>query len=121
MRTPEEQARIMLKNIKQKGYDVQYKLYGKPGKAVVSVYNPNASDSENVATMTAEIYAQGPRRVSKHCMDAADYAKLNVIDISRTRIKNYNKFIAELSERYPDIYILDEPKNGCIHIEISQP
>ncbi len=87
---------------------------------MINVYNPNCSDTENLAAMIAEIYNQGPRRISKHCMDAEEYKKLNVMDISRRQMKNVNDFVAELKNRYPDINCIDEEYNGCVHIEIPQ-
>ena len=121
LRSPEKQASIMLQNIKKNGVNSQLALYGRYGDAVINVYNPNARDEENLQAMTAEVYRQGPRNVSKHCMTAEEYKKLNVIDISRTQMTNPSQFIKEISSSYKDIKYFDEVNNGCIHIEIPQP
>lgn len=71
--------------------------------------------------MIAEIYNQGPRNVSKHCMTAEEYKTLNIMDISRNQIKNPSGFVAELKNTFPNITYFDESYNGCIHIEIQQP
>lgn len=120
-RSPEEQANIMLQNIKNTGVDAQLKLYANPGDAVIRAYNPKCSDAENLAAMIAEIYNQGPRKISKHCLSAEEYRKLNVIDISRRQMKNPSAFIIELKNTVPNIIYHDETYNKCIHIEIPQP
>ena len=105
--------------------DVELALRGKENRLVISVvYAPRINtfrDEENLQAMTAEVYRQGPRNVSKHCMTAEEYKKLNVIDISRTQMTNPSQFIKEISSSYKDIKYFDEVNNGCIHIEIPQP
>lgn len=121
LRSPEKQASIMLENTKTKGVDYQLALYGKYGDAVIRAYNPNASDEENLQAMTAEVYKQGPRNVSKHCMTIEEYQKLNVIDISRTQMTNPDLFVKEINSLQKNITIFNETKNRCIHLEIPQP
>ena len=111
----------MLNNIKKTGIDAQLNLYKNPGDAVIRAYNPNYSDADNLSAMIAEIYNQGPRNVSKHCMTAEEYKTLNIMDISRNQIKNPSGFVAELKNTFPNITYFDESYNGCIHIEIQQP
>ena len=120
-RSPEQQAKAMLNNIKKTGIDAQLNLYANPGDAVIRAYNPNYSDADNLSAMIAEIYNQGPRNVSKHCMTAEEYKTLNIMDISRNQIKNPSGFVAELKNTFPNITYFDESYNGCIHIEIQQP
>ena len=120
-RSPEQQAKAMLNNIKKTGIDAQLNLYANPGDAVIRAYNPNYSDADNLSAMIAEIYNQGPRNVSKHCMTAEEYKTLNIMDISRNQIKNPSGFVAELKNTFPNITYFDESYNGCIHIEIPQP
>ena len=73
-------------------------LYGRYGDAVINVYNPNARDEENLQAMTAEVYRQGPRNVSKHCMTAEEYKKLN--NYSHYRIYKSGKIYSEFVNRY---------------------
>lgn len=114
-RTPEEQAQAMLNNIKKNGVQSQLDLYAPAGDQVISVYDANLSDSENLQNMIAKILEIGPSNVSKHC---ADPAILNVLDVSRSRLSNANTFVTALN--LAGIYNIDEPKNGCVHIEIPQ-
>ena len=67
--------------------------------------------------MLAEIYRQGPTKVSKHC---ADLSKLNVLDISRrilteAQISTIITYLESLGAR-----CIDERDNHCVHIEIPQ-
>lgn len=116
-RTPEQQARAMLNNIKKNGVASQKNLYAPPGDCVIDVYNSAKSDEENYQNMLAEIYRQGPTKVSKHC---ADLSKLNVLDISRrnltaTQISTIISYLESLGAR-----CIDEKDNHCVHIEIPQ-
>ena len=116
-RTPEQQARAMLNNIKKNGVASQKKLYAPPGDCVVDVYDPTKSDEENYQNMLAENYRQGPTKVSKHC---ADLSKLNVLDISRrilteAQISTIITYLESLGAR-----CIDERDNHCVHIEIPQ-
>lgn len=115
-RTVEEQARAMLNNIKKSGVDSQIRIYAESGEIVINVYNENSSDEENLRNMIAKIYEVGPSNVSKHC---ADPSVMNVFDVSRSRLSDVNTFIVALKAagvKNP----LDEPDNGCVHIEIPQ-
>ena len=105
VRSPKAQAKAMLANIKKTGINVQLDLYRNPGDAVIRAYNPKDSDEKNLAAMTAEIYNQGPRKVSKHCMSSEEYKKLNVMDISRGQMKNHEDFMSELKKVVPSINI----------------
>lgn len=133
LRTPEEQAKIMLKNGK-KNLSSQYRLYGSRGDAVLKVYADNKSktDSEIVSLMSSKIneFAKSGQRVSKHCVSIEDYEKLNIIDIgvnsTRAVCKSFNmvKFTKALQSLVKDGYIevlIDETKksNSCWHIEIK--
>lgn len=114
-RTPEQQARVMLNNIKAHGLQSQLNLYASSGDKVCLVYDPKKSDSQNLEAMIAKIYELGPTTVSHHC---ANPSILNVLDISRTDLSNVNDFLNALTQA--NIYHIDEPKNNCVHIEIKQ-
>ena len=105
----------MLNNIKRTGVQKQLKIYALPGEKVIGVYNENLCDSENIRNMIAKIYEVGPSKVSKHC---ADPSVLNVLDVSRKRLSNVDAFIKAL--RTLKFYVIDEPSNNCVHIEIPQ-
>ena len=70
-RTPEEQAKIMLKNAKI-DLAAQYRLYGRKGDSVLKIYadNKEKSDTEIIKLMTNKIQeiAESGSRVSKHCV-----------------------------------------------------
>lgn len=120
-RTPEEQARAMLNNIKKNGVQSQLNLYREPGQSVVRVYNSNLTDAQNIAAMTAKIIEVGPSNVSHHC---ADTSVLNVIDVSRSNLANADAFLNALEiEKQKGVIskYIDEKNNNCVHIEIPQP
>ena len=120
-RTPEQQARAMLNNIKKTGVEAQKKLYAPYGDMVIDVYNPLLSDTDNIRNMTDKIYEVGPEHVSKHC---ADLSVLNVLDVSISRLSDIDAFINALSILKVNGIVkqfFKEDKNGCIHIEIPQP
>lgn len=132
LRTPKEQAEIMLKNAKLNLKD-QFKLYGANGDKVLSVYKKNKSkkDSELITLMENKILelAKDQKRVSKHCVTKESYLKTNVIDIgmnsTSSKSKNFNaaKFTSALKSLEKDGYIdkfIDETKkvNKAWHVEI---
>ena len=114
-RSPEDQARIMLQNLKNNN-KIRYAL---PGKAVESKYTPNASDSDNYNAMLSEIYKQGPSKVSLHC---GVWTDKNVFDIQITsKSRAFDKQLRTDSRiKYLSPY---DPKikETCHHIEIIQP
>ncbi len=114
-RTPEEQAKAMLNNIKKNGVQSQLKIYRLPGQKVILTYNKNLSDEANLRNMIAKILEEGPTKVSKHC---ADFSVLNVFDVSRRDLSNVLLLIKAL--KAVGIDYIDEPQNGCVHIEIPQ-
>lgn len=133
LRTPEEQAKIMLKNAK-KDLPSQYRLYGSRGDAVLKVYAENKSkaDNEIISLMVNKIneFSESGQRVSKHCVSIENYKKLNIFDIgvnsTRAVCKSFNmtKFTKALENLVADGYIenlIDETKksNSCWHIEIK--
>lgn len=114
-RTPEEQAKAMLNNIKKNGVQSQLKIYAAPGDKVILTYSKDLSDEANLRNMIAKILEVGPSNVSKHC---ADFSVLNVFDVSRSNLSNVQMLIKALDAM--GIRYIDEPQNGCIHIEIPQ-
>lgn len=132
MRTPEEQARIMLRNAK-KNYQQQIDLYGPTGDAVLKVYKDNKSlkDEQIIDLMVKKIEAlkKNNKVALRHCSTEEDYKKLNVFDIglksTRASNANFNKDIFTNSleslkkEGYIDDFIDETNKsNSCWHIEI---
>lgn len=114
-RSPENQARIMRDNCRD-GNDIGYAA---PGRAVVSKYNKYASDIDNYNAMLAEIYRQGPSKVSLHC---GVWDEKNVFDIKKAG--KSRSFDAQLCKdpriRYLSPYD-PKVKETCHHIEIKQP
>ncbi len=132
LRTPKEQATIMLKNAKL-DLKSQFRLYGRNGDKILTVYKKNKSkkDSEILQLMENKIIelAKNNKRVSKHCVTKESYLKLNVIDIginsTKSKTKNFNavKFSSALKSLQKEGYIskyIDETKkvNKAWHIEI---
>ena len=115
-RTPSQQAAVMLHNIQSTSVETQKAIYASPGDQVIDVYNPNESDENNIASMTAKIYEVGPSKVSRHC---ADPSVMNVFDVSIARLSNVSQFITAIKRVASKV--LDEPSNGCVHVEINQP
>ena len=131
IRTPEEQAAIMLQNAK-KNLQKQYDLYGDSGDLVLDVYEENKTKSDVLKLMVEEIVRLGKEgeRVSKHCVTKEVYLKNNVFDIglNSMRVANTNfdskKFTEVLkklkNEGYIDTFIDETMKsNTAWHIEIK--
>ncbi len=132
LRTPEDQATIMLQNAKV-SLSEQKKLYAAAGRKVLDVYEKNKSkkDSEIITLMAEKIQALMDENisVSNHCFSLANYASKNVFDIgvnsTKSKSKNFNrtKFTDALNDLCSDGYIskvLDETakSNNCWHLEI---
>lgn len=75
----------------------------------------NLSDEANLRNMIAKILEVGPSNVSKHC---ADFSVLNVFDVSRSNLSSVKLLIKAL--KAVGIDYIDEPQNGCVHIQIPQ-
>ena len=114
-RSPEDQARIMRDNCRD-GNNIGYAA---PGRAVVSKYNKYASDIDNYHAMLAEIYKQGPSKVSLHC---GVWDDKNVFDIKKTgKSRAFDVQLYKDSRiRYLSPYD-PKVKETCHHIEIKQP
>lgn len=131
IRTPEEQAAIMLQNAK-KNLQKQYDLYGDSGDLVLDVYEENKTKSNVLNLMVEEIVRLGKEgdRVSKHCVTKEIYLKNNVIDIGLNSMRAANpnfdpkKFTEVLKKLKKEGYIdtlIDETmkSNTAWHIEIK--
>lgn len=120
LRTAEDQARAMFQNIKSKGYEYNYDLYGANGDAVVKVaenaQKKKLSDTEIISEMVKEINRIGPGKVSKH---AGDPKKTNVVDIAPSSLTNRKGFEKEVEKR--KIFMLKPPADPAYHLEITQP
>lgn len=125
LRSPADQARAMFNNALNTGAAAQLRLYAAAGDAVIQVYIQETAGMTAAqiranaipirAAMEAEINAQGPENVSRHC---GDPAVRTVVDIS------YNSFNATNRPLFRDAVtprltrILDEPNNNCFHLEL---
>lgn len=121
-RTPADQARIMYANLERHGVAAQKALYARPGERVIDVYvagkKAGLSKDKILSDMTAEILLLGPSSVSKH---TADPARLNVIDIAPSSIRNKRSF--ELVVRAdPRIsrFLTPSSSDPAYHLEIPQ-
>lgn len=135
IRPPKRQAKTLYDNIESLGVDKQLKLYAAPGRAVVNVYaelhKKGASRQEIIEAMEDKIdeLAKEGKRVSKHCVPEELYKKLNVIDISHSRMppsrrEPFEKEIAALMEKkLINVFISPRMKGGepAYHLEIPQP
>ena len=110
-RTPEQQARCMLNNIKSNGMEEQRKTYKYEGQQVLNAYNPNLSDEENVRRMTQKIKEVGPHRVSRHCVAVGDLCVFDVEKSSLSNVATFKQSIRTIAE-----LVLDE--NNCVHVEM---
>ena len=133
IRTPEEQASIMLENAK-KNLKKQYQLYGTDGDSILKIYEKNKSkpDAEiknKMVDKIKDLEKQG-KRVSKHCVSKETYLQSNIIDIGLNSMKaakkNFDpkKFTLALQklkdEGYLDTFIDETMKsNSTWHIEIT--
>lgn len=132
LRTPDDQAAIMLKNAKI-NLASQKRMYAAPGRAVLSVYENNKSktDNEILELMTKKIKELMDENlsVSNHCFSIEKYSSKNVFDIgfNSTKAKSLNfnkeKFTSALNDLVRDGYVskvIDETakSNKCWHLEI---
>lgn len=134
-RKPEDQARAMFGNLARgdvrKSIQSQYDLYADPGDEVISVFEAEAQKREFVLKtiendaaeiqkrMTERIVllTESGRRVSRHCVTEEAYLQQNIIDLGRKPFtkKNIPLFREAMKDRTSKI--LDEPENGCFHLE----
>jgi hypothetical protein len=132
MRTPKEQATIMLRNAK-KNYKKQFQLYRTEGQEVLKVYDANKTLSDekitNLMVEKIESLEKEGRAVSSHCITEKGYKKRNIIDIgvgsTRALNANFNKefFTNALENLKKEGFIarlIDETNksNNCWHVEI---
>lgn len=133
LRTPKDQARIMLENAK-KNFQGQYNMYGRRGKEVLDVYKNNKTKGDDaigdyMEEKISEIM-EGGNSVSNHCFTPEMYQKRNVFDIgvnsTKAVCKNFNmeKFTSALKNLKDEGYIFDfidetAKSNKCWHVEIK--
>lgn len=125
LRTPADQARAMFNNALNTGAAAQLALYGPAGDAVIQVYiretagmtpaQIRANAGPIRAAMEAEINAQGPENVSRHC---GDPAVRTVVDISYNSFNGNNRGLFRTAVTPRVTRILDEPNNNCFHLEL---
>lgn len=121
-RTSEDQVEAMITNLrKEGGIETQKSLYnGKPGSKVVEAFDPSLSNDENKVNMMAVMEEVGPQNVSRHITDEEGWSKLNVFDISASKVNKPEEVVSYIKKNYPGANAIYEPKNGCIHIELPQ-
>lgn len=115
-RTPREQAKAMLDNIRLHGINSQLELYGPNGDQVINVYSPQRTYAENLNLMEQKIYELGPDKVSHHC---CDFNVKNVVDVSVAQTTNFSLFMDAIYNAGFDKIIDERHNNGCIHLEIN--
>ena len=124
IRTPREQAEIMYRYIELEGVDIQKALYAEAGGKVVDVYVDgkavNHSKNDIIDAMEKKINELGPTSVSKHCGNAETIQKINVFDISSSRLSNPQDFLLEAQKNNNISKIINEYQRNCYHIEIIQ-
>ncbi len=124
-RTPADQARAMFNNCLNNGAASQLALYAAPGDAVIQVYigmtqgmttaQIQANAGAIRAAMEAEIVAQGPENVSRHC---GDPAVRSVVDVSYNSFNATNRPLFRNAVAARVTRLLDEPNNNCFHLEL---
>lgn len=125
LRTPQEQAEVMYRNLARLGVASQKKLYGRAGDQVIEAYERcvarGATRAETVQAMLATINELGASNVSRHCCDPAES---NVIDVAPSSIADHAAFLRALqgardSGRVSKFF---SPGDGdpAFHIEIPQ-
>lgn len=128
--SPADQARAMFQNLVRSpgplSSNIAYQLsvYAAPGRAVVHVFEnqtqgmtlsqAQANSAAIQTAMTAEINAQGPSNVSRHC---ADPNTISVVDVPMS------SFTANAKPRFREVavarsHLLEE--NGVFHMEIPR-
>ncbi|MGY5537431.1 PAAR domain-containing protein [Vibrio brasiliensis] len=132
LRTPDEQARVMYRNAKQ-DLDSQFKLYGRAGDKVLTVYkeNHNATNVIDLMAKKIESLLRNGEKVSKHCTTFDEYEKVNIIDLgvnSMLKLNNHDKsLINKISNQFiimkhqGKLRFIDETNksNRCWHIEVD--
>lgn len=117
VRTPAEQARIMYENIKRRGVEYNYRLYGPIGDKVITVFEEN-SDKERadvITMMQTKIEEVGPGKVSKHC-SSTHY----VFDVAPSSITDPISFAAAVYQHKAVSKFLQPPIDPAFHIEIPK-
>lgn len=124
-RTPADQARAMFNNCLNNGAASQLALYAAAGDAVIRVYIARTQGLTTTqiraqagairAAMEAEIIAQGPENVSRHC---GDPAVRTVVDVGYSSFNATNRPLFENAVSGRVSRLIDEPNNSCIHLEL---
>ncbi len=135
-RTAQEQADAMFYNLARSdvagAIAYQYSLYGSAGDQVIAVFEQKAilygydnaairaHAAEIIALMTDKILELDARgiRVSQHCVGEATYRAHNIMDVSRARFDSANiPIFTAAAKKMGCVKVLDEPANGCLHLE----
>ncbi|HEX6088289.1 MAG TPA: dockerin type I repeat-containing protein [Thermoanaerobaculia bacterium] len=124
-RSPRDQARAMFNNCVNNGAASQLALYAAAGDAVIRVYIARTQGLTTAqirqqagaiqAAMEAEIVAQGPENVSRHC---GDPAVRTVIDVGYSSFNATNRPLFQDAVSGRVSRLIDEPNNSCLHLEL---
>lgn len=125
-RTPATQARIMYENLigtdVGQGVTAQMALYRPPGQAVIQVYVENSAKpkDEIISLMLAEIWKQGPEKVSHHCSMIRWVFDVGPSSIAEDKRQSF--LLA--AQHHPKVVKLlspfTEPKDPAYHLEIPK-
>ncbi|EGA66487.1 PAAR domain-containing protein [Vibrio brasiliensis] len=132
LRTPDEQARVMYRNAKQ-DLESQFRLYGRAGDKVLTVYkeNHNATNVIDLMAKKIESLLRKGEKVSKHCTTFDEYEKVNIIDLGVNSMLNLNNHDKSLIDKISNQFrimkhegklrFIDETNksNRCWHIEVD--
>lgn len=134
LRTPYRQALAMYNNLANE-INIRYAW---AGQQVISVYQQlsaqNMPKTYIVEKMTNKIeeLSKNGYRVSKHCVSLEEYAKLNIIDISKNipnprdmarelaKLDYVEKIITPIQSNYDSGKISYDKAEPAIHIEVKQ-
>jgi RHS repeat-associated protein len=134
VRTPEQQANAMYKNLIKGTVEGEKKTYGAGGDKVIDVFVDmqakidkqgyvfnQHTPKEIKAAMTAKINELGPSHVSNHTVN--DPRQLNVFDIKPSTVSNVKNFHNALigDKRVKQVWSkINKPSEKAVHVEIRQ-
>ena len=122
-RTVDDQARIMLADIRRHGVAYSRKLYGAKCKEIFEAYEKldkqGSGDGEIKAAFALKIAEIGPQFVSNHI--TSDTNQLCVFDIGPNSVvpnKNKGDLISALEAHKDVARVLKPPTDKAIHVEV---
>jgi hypothetical protein len=124
IRSPQRQASAMYENL-SKGIRIRYAA---PGQEVTKVYDSNKSKPKNetIRLMIDKIIELSKigKRVSLHCVSEEEYARINIVDVSK-RIPNPRDFVKALIQEYAVTRVItpfySDYKSNKVSIDAGEP